>query len=81
MLTLDASKAFDRVEYCKLFELLIDRGICPIYARLLMYTCMHTHQKLRVNWNGAYSSLFEVSNGVKQGLSFHPFFSVFILMC
>ena len=28
---------------------------------------MYTHQKLRVNWNGVYSSLFEVSNGVKLG--------------
>ena len=34
LLTLiDASKAFDRVHYIKLFKLLISRNICPIVAR------------------------------------------------
>ena len=30
LLLLDASKAFDRVEYVKLFTILRDRNICPI---------------------------------------------------
>lgn len=30
---LDASRAFDRVEYIKLFEILISKGICPIIIR------------------------------------------------
>ena len=30
---LDASKAFDRVRFDKLFELLIDKGVCAVVAR------------------------------------------------
>jgi len=65
LVALDASRAFDRVEYCKLFQLLIDRNMCPMLLRLLLY--MYTHQKLRVKWNGVCSELFDVANGVKQG--------------
>jgi len=42
---LDASRAFERVEYCKLFQLLIDSNMCPMFLRLFLY--MYTHQKLR----------------------------------
>ena len=34
MLLLDASKAFDRVEYVKLFSDLRERKLCPIALRL-----------------------------------------------
>ena len=34
LLLLDASKAFDRVEYVKLFKMLKDRNMCPIVLRL-----------------------------------------------
>ena len=34
---LDASKAFDRVSFDKLFELLIDKGVCAVVARLLAF--------------------------------------------
>ncbi len=36
MLLLDATKAFDRVQYSKLFKLLIKRDICPLIVRLLL---------------------------------------------
>ena len=36
LLLLDASKAFDRVEYVKLFKMLKYRNMCPIVLRLLM---------------------------------------------
>ena len=61
----DVFGAFDRVEYCKLFQLLIDRNMCLMFLRLFLY--MFTHQKLRVKWNGVCSELFDVTNGVKQG--------------
>ncbi len=47
-LLLDASKAFDRVNYCKLFRLLLDRGFCLMYSRLLLN--MYTNKKLCVRW-------------------------------
>ena len=61
----DASKAFDRVNYCKLFAELLKRNICPLLLRLLLF--MYTRQLLRVKWGNKVSSEFAVSNGVKQG--------------
>jgi len=74
LMTIDASRAFDRVEYNKLFQLLIDRNICPLYARLLINK--YTRFKLRVRWNGKCSEVFSVCNGVKQGSILSP-----ILFC
>jgi hypothetical protein len=60
---LDASKAFDRVHYVKLFRLLLDRGICPTIARFL--AIMYTSQRIRIKWGDFYSDTHAVSNGVK----------------
>ena len=49
LLLLDASKAFDRVEYVKLFTILRDRKLCPIVLRLLMN--MYINQTIQVRWN------------------------------
>ena len=64
-LALDASKAFDRVEYFKLFDLLIERGCNIFYVRLLLN--MYINQRIRVRFNSCLSQLFGVKNGVKQG--------------
>ncbi len=42
---LDATKAFDRVNYCKLFRKLLDRNTSPLVLRLLLY--MYTNQSLQ----------------------------------
>ena len=47
-LMLDASKAFDRVNYCKLFRVLLKRQVSPLVLRLLLY--MYTKQTLQVVW-------------------------------
>ena len=59
------SKAFDRVEYFKLFDLLIERGCNIFYVRLLLN--MYINQRIRVRFNSCLSQLFGVKNGVKQG--------------
>ena len=46
LLLLDASKAFDRVEYVKLFNTLSDRKICQLLLRLIMN--MYTNQEFQV---------------------------------
>ena len=45
LLLLDASKAFDRVEYVKLFTILRDRKFCAIVLRLttLFGSCSAMH--------------------------------------
>ena len=76
-LLLDATKAFDRVHYCKLFRELIKRKMSPSVIRLLLY--MYTNQKLQVKWGNAVSDQFSVSNGVKQGGVLSPIlFSVYM---
>lgn len=64
-LLLDATKAFDRVNYIKLFKLLIKRGVNALFVRVLLK--MYTNQKLRVNWQNYLSEEFAVTNGVRQG--------------
>ena len=77
VLLLDASKAFDRVNYIKLFEKLLSKGMSPLTVRLLLN--MYKNQKLQVKWNNHYSQQFEVTNGVRQGGVLLPLlFSVYV---
>ena len=76
-LMLDASKAFDRVKFSKLFRILLNRQMSPLVLRLLFY--MYTNQKLQVRWGGTVSTKFTASNGVKQGAILSPIlFSVYM---
>ena len=77
VLLLDATKAFDKVNYIKLFQLLIDRGINPYIIKCLLY--MYTNQHLNVSWNGCMSKYFSTTNGVKQGGVLSPIlFAVYV---
>jgi hypothetical protein len=71
---LDAKKAFDRVNYCKLFNLLNDRKLPAVIVRFLL--TMYTGHSTKVVWNGSNSDNFCVRNGVKQGGILSP-----ILFC
>ena len=77
LLLLDESKAFDRVEYVKLFRTLRDRKMCPVVLRLTMN--MYINQSIQVKWNSIVSSNCYISNGVKQGGCISPtLFSVYL---
>ena len=74
---LDASKAFDHVQYEQLFRLIIDRNVCASVARLLAF--MYTNQSCRIKWSLSISSTFSVNNGVKQGGVLSPLlFNIYI---
>ncbi len=76
-LLLNATKAFDRVDYCKLFHVLVQRNMSPVVLRLLLY--MYTQQKLQVKWGSHISHQFAATNGVKQGGVLSPIlFSVYM---
>ena len=62
---LDATKAFDRENYCKLFQLLLKRNIPSVYLCFLLN--LYTNSVARVSWNGILSKPFIIQNGVKQG--------------
>ena len=61
LLLLDASKAFDKVSFDMLFELMLKRNVCPRIIKLQLY--MYVNQK----WANKLSEPFTVANGVKQG--------------
>jgi len=67
---LDATKAFDRVHFVKLFCMLRKRNICPRLLKLLIQ--MYTSQTMSVKWNGISSHKFKCCNGVKQGAVLSP---------
>ena len=54
---LDASKAFDRVHYGTLFEILQKRRMPVIVIRLLLD--MYTRQSTCILWNGSRSTVFD----------------------
>ena len=66
---LDASRAFDWVNYVKLFKLLMKRNLCPIITRFLAN--LYTTQVMRTKWGNVVSKLVTVTNGVKQGAWCH----------
>ena len=77
MMSLDATKAFDRVQYSKLFKILIDRKICPLIIRFILHIyCISTAM---VKWNNEESNAFPLRNGVKQGAVISaPLFAIYI---
>ena len=65
LLLLDATKAFDKVSFKVLFDVLLDKNVCPRIVNLLYY--MYTNQLCHVRWGEEKSASFGISNGVKQG--------------
>ena len=63
--SLDCSKAFDTINYEKMFEILFEKKLCPLVIRILAN--MYLNYKAKVKWNGSYSDMFNMYNGVKQG--------------
>ena len=70
LLLLDASKAFEKVVFHILFNVLIKKNICTKIIKLLLY--MYTNQDCDVRWDGAHSNMFKIFNVVKQGSVISP---------
>jgi hypothetical protein len=58
---LDATKAFDRVEYCKLVRLLLNKKLPAVIIRVLLH--MYLSHFTMVAWNGTRSNSFPSSTG------------------
>ena len=71
---LDATKAFDRVNYGKLFSFLCDRNLPGVVIRFLLDS--YSRQNVFTRWNNVLSNAINVENGVKQGGVLSP-----ILFC
>ena len=64
MTFLDASKAFDRINHCRLFTKLIDKHVHLFVIKLLVFWCSRQHMNIR--WGETIYSSFHITNGVKQ---------------
>jgi len=77
---LDASKAFDRVDYTTLFDLfrkLVVREV-PAYMLRLLWN-WYGHHYARIQWAGILSDNSNIYNGVRQVGILSPFlFAVYI---
>ena len=62
---LDASKAFDKINYWLLFQKLFDKGFPIFIIKILAF--WYTHQKMHGKWGTTTTTTFLVTNGVKQG--------------
>ena len=77
---LSASKAFDRIHYGKLFNILISRKLPAFIIRVLFDS--YSRQQSRAMWNSCYTEYFYMSNGVKQGSVLSAIlFTIYILFC
>ena len=74
---IQATKAFDKVSYKVLFDILLKKNVCPRIVNLLYY--MYSNQLCHVKWGDETSASFSISNGVKQGGVISPLlFSLYI---
>ena len=62
---MDMTKAFDLVKHSLLFRKLLKAGLSIIFVRMLLF--IYVMQTANVRWNGQVSSIFSLSNGVRQG--------------
>ena len=62
---LDMTKAFDLVKHSLLFKKLLHAGHPLIFLRLLLFIYMK--QYANVKWNNTFSTMFTLTNGVRQG--------------
>jgi len=68
---LNSTKSFHRVNYCKLFKLLVKRELPLLIIRVLANFYMNN--LVRVSWGGAMTDYFTALNGVKQGAVFKSY--------
>ena len=74
---LDASKAFDKINYWLLFHKLFDKGFPTFIIKILAF--WYTHQKMHLRWGTTTTTPFVVTNGVKQsGISSPMLFNVYM---
>ena len=62
---MDMSKAFNMVKHSLLFRKLLVAGLPAIFIRLLIF--IYVNQFANVSWDGSFSSIFSLTNGVRQG--------------
>ena len=84
MCSLDAIKAFDKVNFVKLFKLLLQMNIPSIVLRLILD--LYTRQSVKAACNCKKYFSFDATNGVRQGgvlspILFNVYFDEYYTVC
>jgi len=75
--SLDARKAFDRVNHVKMFTILLDRGVPGRLVKVI--TDWYGKSLAAVKWNGSLSDAVIIKSGIRQGGILSPaFFNMYI---
>ena len=74
---MDCTKAFDTVQYSKLFQKLKDAGLPLIIIRLLI--AIYQNHTSNVRWKNDISETFTIKNGVRQGAILSPIIFCFYM--
>ena len=56
--------AFDRLCHIELFNISSERNMCPLVRRLLFN--LYGNQKFQILWNNCLSTMYKMTNGVRQ---------------
>ena len=62
---MDMTKAFDLVKHSILFKKFLKAGLPVIFIRVLIF--IYINQYANINWNNSFSTIFSMTNGVRQG--------------
>ena len=62
---LDCSKAFDKISHYGIFLKLMDRNVPLPFLLIMIY--WYSNMKCKCRWNDAYSDIFDIITGTKQG--------------
>ena len=62
---INASKAFDKIDFWLLFQKLIRKDFPVFIIKIIAY--WYCHQEMHVRWGSTSTSSFHVLNGVNQG--------------
>ena len=77
MASLDASKAFDRVNHYNLFIALMNNNVPLPFVKVIIF--WHFNLRGMVRWCGHFSDMFCIKSGIRQGGINSPlFFNIFI---
>jgi len=78
---LDASKAFDRVDYSVLFRKLINRGISGYIVGLRLLWNWYSCHQARVQWAHVLTNPFSICNGFRQGGILSLYLRCILMIC
>ena len=70
LIFVDYSKAFDKVDHGRLFDIILDMGIPRHLVELVAE--LYNNQEAVVRWNGQLTSWFPIEQGTRQGCNVSP---------